>query len=225
MRRQCARLGLTLLGVAAGCSAPERAPEEAARSAEDSVETRARAADEPAPAPDARHVSGPVGPAMDHGADWSIEPMAGWTIEPDLEAFHDTWTAHAVRSARKTPTEDTLVPYADATTYHGASWGLSKTPPVLYLFTDTGHAYRYPEGRHGMEPPGEPRAAADLDSLAAIGLDQLQAGEDVHITYDGNGLRMLGALRAAGACGACHEEDGDRLLGVYFYAFSEIPDD
>jgi hypothetical protein len=151
--------------------------------------------------------------------------MAGWTLEPTLEAFHATWTAFAAQSASGTPSEDGLVPYADAVAHLGASWGLATDTPVLLLFDPSGQAYRYPEGRHGPAPLKEPRHAIELEALTALGLAELQAGAAQHLSYDGHTLRMSAALRAEGACAACHDQDQGALLGAYLYTFTEIADD
>ncbi|VTT97650.1 Putative uncharacterized protein OS=Rhodopirellula baltica (strain SH1) GN=RB12558 PE=4 SV=1 [Gemmataceae bacterium] len=53
-----------------------------------------------------------------------------------------------------------------------------------------------------------------LDPFEATGLVALQKGADLHTA---DGLRVLGALRNAQQCAACHEGDRGALLGAFSY--------
>lgn len=65
----------------------------------------------------------------------------------------------------------------------------------------------------------ELRAAStrELDDFESVGLPALQRGEDLFVRSKGQELRMLGALRAARQCLACHEAERGDLLGAFSY--------
>jgi len=203
-------LGLSVLLSACG-GMPEALPE----SAPDVVPAPNTAALAPADDPDDPP---PVVP-------WNTDPMGAWHLADSLAEFHATWTAYASLTARGRPAPDALVPYADAAEHHGASWGLTTPAPALVLFHADGHAYRYPSGAHGLNPAAEEREPVEMATLEELGLEALRDGEDIHVRFAGNTLHMLGAHRASGSCGECHEGPIDTLLGAHVYAFYEIADD
>ena len=58
-----------------------------------------------------------------------------------------------------------------------------------------------------------------LDKLEALGLATLDHGEDLFISRDGDGLRMLGAIYSTKQCVACHGGERGDLLGAFSYTF------
>ncbi len=64
--------------------------------------------------------------------------------------------------------------------------------------------------RHGT--PTRP-----LDRFERYGLDALGRGEDLFVSEAGDGLRMLGAVRSAKQCLACHGGRRGDLLGAFSY--------
>ncbi len=56
-----------------------------------------------------------------------------------------------------------------------------------------------------------------LDGFERSGLETLRRGEDLFISESGDGLRMLGAIRNAGKCIACHGGRRGDLLGAFSY--------
>lgn len=56
-----------------------------------------------------------------------------------------------------------------------------------------------------------------LDPFEAAGLAALQKGADLHTADGPDGLRVLGALRNAQQCAACHDGDRGALLGAFSY--------
>ncbi len=154
-----------------------------------------------------------------------VGPMSGWTVATRLADFHDTWTANGALSARGPAGPNALVPYVDAVAYQGESWGLATPVPELILLDREGHAYRYPDGRHGLVPAEEKREPVEDLATELPGWAALEAGETLHIRHAGSLMYVLGALRATGHCGKCHDGDGRDLLGAFRYRMHEIADD
>ena len=63
------------------------------------------------------------------------------------------------------------------------------------------------------------RAVRPLDAFEEEGLSALRAGETIHTRDEGDRIRMLGAVRAAGQCLNCHEVQHGALLGAFSYEF------
>jgi hypothetical protein len=63
-----------------------------------------------------------------------------------------------------------------------------------------------------------------LDKFETIGLTEVQRGEDLFISRDGAGLRMLGAIRSVKQCVACHGGKRGDLLGAFSYALQRQSD-
>jgi hypothetical protein len=78
--------------------------------------------------------------------------------------------------------------------------------PVAYL---SDHLPRMDELR---EAPTRP-----LDSFESAALERLRQGEDLHVVPTSGGLRMLGAIRSARQCVACHGGQRGDLLGAFSY--------
>jgi hypothetical protein len=55
------------------------------------------------------------------------------------------------------------------------------------------------------------------DRFESYALDALRRGEDTFITQEGEGVRMLGAVRSNRRCTACHGGDRGDLLGAFSY--------
>jgi hypothetical protein len=56
-----------------------------------------------------------------------------------------------------------------------------------------------------------------LDQFEAMGLNVVRQGEDLFISRDGEGLRMLGALYSMKQCVTCHGGSRGELLGAFSY--------
>jgi hypothetical protein len=69
-----------------------------------------------------------------------------------------------------------------------------------------------PEMKKTHDTPTRP-----LERFERVGLDELQRGEDLFLAETGNHLRMLGAVRSAKACVACHGGSRGDLLGAFSY--------
>lgn len=156
---------------------------------------------------------------------WDGEPLGPWTVAKRLSEFHATWTEALALSAYGPAEPDGLVPYADAVAHQGESWGLSTARPELLLVDTQGHAYRYEEGRHGLAPLSEAREPVDQAVLSQWGWEALASGKVLTVRFEGTQMEVLGALRAEGACAACHDDGKDGLLGALRYTFHEIADD
>ncbi len=156
---------------------------------------------------------------------WDTDPMSAWVVANSLAEFHATWTEYCAQSAAGPIAPDSLVPYADALTHNGESWGLSTSVPELILLDTEGYAYRYPEGRHGIAPAKEKRFPLDTATLQKLDWSTLESGQELHTRNAGSTLHVLGALRAVGVCQECHQMPENTLLGAYHYALHEIADD
>ena len=66
---------------------------------------------------------------------------------------------------------------------------------------------------------GQLRAAPTrpLDKFESLGLFTVQQGDDLFISRDGEGVRMLGAIRSTKQCVACHGGERGDLLGAFSY--------
>ena len=156
---------------------------------------------------------------------WDTDPLGAWTVAKRLSEFHATWTEALALSAHGPAEPDGLVPYADAVTHQGESWGLSTDGPELLLVDTQGHAYRYEDGRHGLAPLSEAREPVDQAVLSQWGWEALASGKVLSVRIEGTQMEVLGALRAEGACATCHDDGKDGLLGALRYTFHEIADD
>jgi hypothetical protein len=58
-----------------------------------------------------------------------------------------------------------------------------------------------------------------LDEFEAEGLKELRRGEDLFVRDAPSGRRMLGAVRSAKQCVACHGGQRGDLLGAFSYTF------
>jgi len=56
-----------------------------------------------------------------------------------------------------------------------------------------------------------------LDKFESLGLATLRHGEDLLVTRDGDGIRMLGGLYSTKHCVACHGGERGDLLGAFSY--------
>jgi hypothetical protein len=81
--------------------------------------------------------------------------------------------------------------------------------PVVYV---SAHLPRMDELR---EAPTRPP-----DAFESVGLADLRRGNDLFVREAGNSLRLLGAVRAARQCTACHGCERGDLLGAFSYTLS-----
>jgi len=79
-------------------------------------------------------------------------------------------------------------------------------PPIVYV---SDHLPRMDELRAAPTRP--------LDKFETLGLAALRQGEDLLITRDGEGIRMLGGLYSTKQCVACHGGQRGDLLGAFSY--------
>jgi len=56
-----------------------------------------------------------------------------------------------------------------------------------------------------------------LTAFEKLGLDHLKKGEDLHVDYAPEMIRMVGSLRAANVCLDCHSAQRGQLLGAFVY--------
>ncbi len=95
-------------------------------------------------------------------------------------------------------------------------WQLQRLELVSLLLHDEPTVYvsdRLPEMTRSHNAPSRP-----LDRFERVGLDTLGRGEDLFVAEVGEGhLRMMGALRSAKACVACHGGGRGDLLGAFSY--------
>jgi hypothetical protein len=56
-----------------------------------------------------------------------------------------------------------------------------------------------------------------LDRFESLGLSAIRRGEDLFITQDGYGIRMIGGIYSTKHCVACHGGDRGDLLGAFSY--------
>jgi hypothetical protein len=60
-----------------------------------------------------------------------------------------------------------------------------------------------------------------LDRFESYGLETIRQGEDIVTARDGEVVRMLGAVRSARQCVACHGGERGDLLGAFSYTLNE----
>jgi hypothetical protein len=60
-----------------------------------------------------------------------------------------------------------------------------------------------------------------LDDFEAAGLTALERGEELFVRDRGGERRMLGAIRAARQCLACHGDERGDLLGAFSYRLTQ----
>jgi hypothetical protein len=63
-----------------------------------------------------------------------------------------------------------------------------------------------------------------LDKFETLGLASMRRGEDLFITRDGEGIRMLGGLHSTKQCVACHGGKRGDLLGAFSYTLQRDGD-
>ena len=67
------------------------------------------------------------------------------------------------------------------------------------------------------------KATRPLTELEIKGLEQLRAGEDLHVQAQLNTIRMVGALRARKQCIECHQVERGEVLGAFSYELRRVP--
>lgn len=101
-------------------------------------------------------------------------------------------------------------------------WSVRRLELVSLLLHDEPAVYdsdHLPQMRETRDMPTRP-----LDRFERFGLDRLRRGEDLFIAKVGQEqLRMLGAVRSAKQCVACHGGGRGDLLGVFTYTLSRPP--
>jgi len=87
--------------------------------------------------------------------------------------------------------------------------------PVVYL---------NPDGKLPSMAAVKEAKTRDLTAFESGGLKDLAAGKDV-VSVDAatNQVRMVGAIRMAGACTKCHEGERGDLLGAFTYDLVRVP--
>lgn len=89
---------------------------------------------------------------------------------------------------------------------------------VGLLYHDTPIAYTQetlPELASSDSAPTRP-----LDEFESAGLEALQSGTPIFIEQQGDVVRVLGGLRNAESCKACHEGSSSKLLGAFSYTLA-----
>lgn len=152
-------------------------------------------------------------------------PVAAWTYAMGWEEFHRTWVARFEILASQSPPESALLPYADAVTYHGASWGIQPAEIQLLLMDDSRNAYLTDGIQHPRGTEEAHRVSVSAPELDALGWTALQQGETVQIGNGGSGIRLVGAVRAGPSCNTCHDFADREWAGALIYRFQEIADD
>jgi hypothetical protein len=99
----------------------------------------------------------------------------------------------------------------------GERWSLQRLDLIGLVVHDDPVAYvsdslpRMDELREGRKRP--------LDAFETNGLAALRKGEELYVRDTAVGLRVLGAVRSARQCIACHGGERGDLLGAFSYAF------
>jgi hypothetical protein len=83
---------------------------------------------------------------------------------------------------------------------------LVRPKPEVYTSAGPGMGKRRPNA------PTRP-----LDTLEQTGLERLRRGDDLVITQQTGGVRMIGAIRSAETCVKCHQGKPGELLGAFTY--------
>ncbi len=136
---------------------------------------------------DRRHVAGFAG----HRFTAVPAPSDGWRIQDDLTDKHTKLPEPATRWAVQTLDLVGLLLHEE---------------PVVYV------SEHLPAMDEARDAPTRP-----LDRFEAFGLAALCAGDDLFVSVDGDGLRMLGGIRSTAQCVACHGCRRGDLLGAFSY--------
>jgi hypothetical protein len=98
----------------------------------------------------------------------------------------------------------------------GSTWRMTKAELVSLLRHEKPGVYSA-DGKHVS---GSRFRVRDLDEFEKASLAELRQGEQVLMTEDEEGVRLLGAIRARKDCLKCHsgKKEGD-LLGALTYVF------
>jgi hypothetical protein len=94
-------------------------------------------------------------------------------------------------------------------------WQLRRLELISLLKFDTPMVY-VSESLPRMKDLGDAETRP-LDDFEKSGLDALLAGDDLKVSESGNEIRMVGSLRAAKQCLACHGVQRGDLLGAFTY--------
>lgn len=94
-------------------------------------------------------------------------------------------------------------------------WGLQRLDLIGLLLHEKPIAYVSENLPRMQELKTAPMR--DLDEFESAGLLALRRGEELFICETGEERRMLGAIRAARQCLACHEAERGDLLGAFSY--------
>jgi hypothetical protein len=110
----------------------------------------------------------------------------------------------------------------DATSLmYSARWRIARLELVSLLKFDEPAVYisdHLPQMKELENAPTRP-----LTAFERLGLQQLQAGEDLFTNADTNEILMVGSLRAAKQCLSCHAGRRGELLGAFSYRLRRDP--
>jgi hypothetical protein len=103
----------------------------------------------------------------------------------------------------------------------GQPWRVQTLDLVGLLLNDEPRVYvsaQLPkmDRRHGTP-------TRSLDRFEAVALTAIQGGDDLFIARDGATARMVGAIRSAKQCVACHGGERGDLLGAFTYTLRLDP--
>jgi len=139
--------------------------------------------------------------------------------------FHLVWLTRLAQSSAPPVSEDTLLPYADALEFQGASWGLDPGEIGLLLLHEEGQA----TFRHGIVHPDRDTTTQRLtggEITETVPLwAALRDAQDIAYSCDGFQLFIAGYIRYSPDCMRCHDGKAGEVAGALVYSFTEIPDD
>jgi hypothetical protein len=103
-------------------------------------------------------------------------------------------------------------------------WSVRQVELIGLLIHDAPVVYLNPDGKLPTMAAAREAKTRELTEFEAGGLKDLAAGKEV-VAVDAatNHVRMVGAIRMAGACLKCHEGTKGDLLGAFTYDLVRVP--
>jgi hypothetical protein len=101
------------------------------------------------------------------------------------------------------------------------SWQIVRLQLISLLKHEVPVAYRSKNLPNMQEL--ESAETRPLDAFETGAVDALNRGEDLSVSRSANEIRMVGSIRAAAECLACHEGPQGRLLGAFTYRLRRNP--
>jgi hypothetical protein len=103
-------------------------------------------------------------------------------------------------------------------------WAVRKVELIGLLMHDAPVVYQNPDGKLPTMAAVKDTKTRELTEFESNGLKDLSAGKEVvGVDAATNQVRMVGAIRMAGACLKCHEGKRGDLLGAFTYELVRVP--